>query len=126
MNWARPFDDCIADAGVQVEVIRFLSSPIVKGRVQQAPVEKRFCITASIQPLSTKSEREEMRLLPEGLLRSGVRQLFTATELLIAEQSECKTADRVLYRGGVFQVHTIDDWFDLGGYFRHLIVRMGQ
>lgn len=121
-----PFGDCIADEGVQVEVVRFSPTTVDKGRATDYPEEKRFCIVASIQPLTAKSEREEMKLLPEGILRSGVRVAYTTTELLTAKQSESEMADRVIYNGLTFQVHAVEDWFDLGGYYRCLIVRMGQ
>ena len=122
MDRAQLFDDCIADAGVDVEIIRFQSSPVVKGRVVQAPIEERFCTRASVQPMNAK----ELQLLPEGLRNAGATVVYTTCELLTVETSACKTPDRMVYRGVTYQIHSVEDWFDLGGYYRCVAVRMDR
>lgn len=117
-----PFDDCIADAGVDIEVTRFLSSPVVKGRVVEAPLQKRFCIKASVQPLNAK----ELQLLPEGMRNSGAKAVYSTCELFTVQTSEFKTPDRLHYRGVEYQVHSVEDWFDLGGYYRCVAVRVDR
>ena len=116
------FDDCIADAGVDVEVTRFLASPVVKGRVVDAPLKKQFCIRASIQPVQAK----ELQLLPEGMRNAGAMAVYATCELLTVQTSACQTPDRLKYKGVEYQVHSVEDWYDLGGYYRCIAARMDR
>lgn len=114
-----PFKDCIADAGVDVQVTRFLESAVVKGRVVEAPLQNTFCIRASIQPVNAR----ELMLLPEGMRNAGAMAVYTTCELFTVQTSECKTPDRLTYRGVEYQIHSVEDWFHLGGYYRCIAVR---
>ncbi len=103
----------------QVEVTRFRAVPVSRGRVVGKLDESRFVIEASVQPLTQK----ELQLLPEGARTQGRVKIYTQTELLTAEVSECKMPDRIRYRGVEYLVKEVDDWVDAGGYFKAIGVR---
>jgi len=110
----------IDEVAVTVEVTRFLGTSVVKGRAAEPPVEKRIKIRASVQPTGEK----DLKLLPEGMRNQDTIKLFTDTELFTVRRSECRTPDRLSYRGNVYQVELVDDWKDLGDYFRVIAVRV--
>lgn len=117
-----PFDDCIEDASVDIEVTRYLAQTVDKGRVVDDPEEKVFCTRASVQPASPK----DLQLLPEGMRNMATMVVYTTCELYTVRTSDSKIPDRFEYRGVSYQVHSVDDWYDLGGYYRCIAVRMDR
>lgn len=117
-----PFDDCIADAGVDVTVTRYEAPTVDKGRVVAPAAESTFCIRASIQPVTPK----DLQLLPEGMRNLGAMAVYTTCELFTVEQVAGKIPDRLTYKGIDYQIHSVEDWYDLGGYYRCIAVRMNR
>lgn len=112
--------DVIDEVAVTVDVVRTLPAPVSKGRVATAPVEKRFKISASVQPLKTK----DLQLLPEGMRNAGAVKIFTHMELFSGNQAEGRLPDRIEYRGATYQVQIVDDWRDVGDYYRVIATRV--
>lgn len=114
----------IAEASVPVVVVRFLSPPVVKGRVQGAPEEKRMQRCVSLQPATSK----ELQLLPEGMRNQGAVTIFDASgeDYVTADVAGGRLPDRIEYRGVTYQAQMSDDWRGLGGYVRVVAVRVGQ
>jgi hypothetical protein len=67
-----------------------------------------------------------MQRPPEGSLNTGRAKIYTLLELKTTETSATTIADRVVYKGVTYQVEKVEDWFDLGGFFKVEVVRMGQ
>jgi hypothetical protein len=112
----------IDEASVTVTIIRFMATSVIKGRVSEATTETRFDIEVSIQPTGSK----DLQLLPEGMRNQDTVKIFTETELFSVRRSESKTPDRILYRGVIYQVELVDDWHELGNYFRVIAVRTNR
>jgi len=112
--------EAIMDCSVPLTGIRFTPASIVDGRITQKPEEFRFKFTGSVQSLTG---RELQRLL-EGQRNSGRQKLYTDKDLFTVQTSECKLADRVLYKNATYQVDRVSDWEDIGGYFRVELERM--
>lgn len=111
--------DAILDCAVSLDVTRFYAPEVRNGRVQSAPRESVIKIKGSIQPVKGK----ELQALPEGMRVQGVVKLFTQTELFTVRTSECKLPDQVLYRGVMYLVSDVEDWHDLGNFYRALLLR---
>lgn len=107
---------------VSVEVTRTLPATLDHGRVSDSVTEDVFTIRASIQPTGTK----DLQLLPEGMRNEDVVKVFTKTELFSVQRAESRVPDRFEYRGVNYQVELVDDWADLGNYFRVLAVRVDR
>ena len=112
--------DAIEETAVTVEVVRTLPAPVVRGRVAAAPEERRFKISASVQPLKSK----DLQLLPEGMRNAGAVKIFSHMELFSGNHAEGRLPDRLHYRGIVYQVQIVDDWHDLGDYYRVIATRV--
>ena len=111
--------DAILDCAVTLQVTRFYPPEVRNGRVQSAPREKVFSIKGSMQPMKGR----ELQTLPEGLRTQGVAKLYTQEPLFTVRTSECDLPDHVLYRDVTYVVTEVDDWDELGGYHKVLLVR---
>jgi hypothetical protein len=107
---------------VTVTVTRFMPVTIVKGRATAGPVAETFDILASVQPTGSK----DLQLLPEGMRNADSVKVFTETELFSVRRSAGKLPDKFDYRGITYQVELVDDWHDLGDYFRVIAVRVDR
>ncbi len=76
-----------------------------KGKAQNGATSD-VDITASVQPLRP----DEMGLLPEGRRDSEAFRLYTATELLPADEATGKNADMVVYNGKDYEVLSCARW----------------
>jgi len=114
--------DVIDEVSETVTVTRALASELVKGRAKAPPADRVFKIRGSFQPMPTK----ELQLLPEGMRVSGAAKFFTDYELRTVDTSECKVPDRIAHQGVTWQVHRVDNWGELGNYYRVVLVRLGQ
>lgn len=112
----------ILDCSVPLVAIRFTAVAPVNGRVVAKPEEARLDFEGSFQPLSDR----ELRQLPEGQRNEGRSKIYTPFELKTVDTSASKIPDRVLYNGVTYKVVKVNDWVDLGGYFKAEVVRMGQ
>lgn len=118
----RPFDDCISDAGVVVPVTRYLAPVVEHGRIVSEATDEEFEICASIQPIKPR----ELMLLPEGMRNEAAMVAYTTCRLYTVRTSDSKRPDRLTYRGVEYQVHSVEDWYDLGGYYKCVIVRIDR
>lgn len=114
--------DCIEEAAVVLEVMRALPATVNKGRVTGPAVEQKIRIQASVQ--STGST--DLQFLPEGMRNQDAVKLFTETELFTVQRAQSRVPDRFEYRGVSYQVELVDDWHDLGNYFRVIAVRLNR
>ena len=79
-------------------------------------------ITGSVQQLTPA----EMKRLPEGQRAEATRKLYTTTLLKTADVSTGTRADRFTYLGDTWEVFSVGDWDDLGGYYKAIVTRDGQ
>lgn len=114
--------DTVLACSLDLEVTRFLPTPVIAGRKQGEPRCEVFHIQASVQPTKTK----DLQLLPEGQRSEGAIDIFSTERLFTARLSETRTADNVLYNGVRYEVQVVEDWFDLGGYFRSMATRLDR
>lgn len=119
---AGDLSGAVLDCSVPLIAIRFTAVAPVNGRVVAKPEEDRLNFEGSFQPLSDR----ELRQLPEGQRNEGRSKIYTPFELKTVETSASKIPDRVLYKGVTYKVVKVNDWIDLGGYFKTEVVRMGQ
>lgn len=105
---------------VPIEVTRHREAPIIKGRKQETDAVETFTIQATVQPLDAR----ELQRLPEGQRTEGAVKLWAVEKLHTAETSLCRVADRFEYREVDYQVDSIEDWFDLGGYYKMTATRL--
>lgn len=77
-----------------------------------APATSTFTIEASVQPVRGR----ELQRLPEGLRSEEVRAIFTPTALRCAAPGQLP--DRISIGGESWQVEVVEDWSDLGNYYR--------
>ena len=119
---AGDLGDAILDCSVPLVAVRHSRAAIEDGRVVSKPVEKRIQFEGSFQPLTDK----QLRQLPEGQRNEGRAKLFTTFELKTVDTSEARIPDRVEYKGVTYKVDKVQDWMDLGGYYKVEVVRMGQ
>lgn len=112
----------IEECSVDLLGIRFLSPVVDKGRIASKPREERFPFRGSFQPMNQR----ELLLLPEGMRDQGRAKLYTTTRLHTVETSDFDLPDRVQYNGVTYKVERVDDWHELGGYYRVELVRMDR
>lgn len=79
-------------------------------------------VNACIQMLSPK----EMLNLPEGQREIAKRKLYTETLLKAADVSAGTRADEFTYEGETWEVLSVGDWDDLGGYYKVIVTKAGQ
>lgn len=78
-------------------------------------------ITASVQPLRPN----EMELLPEGRRDSEAFRLYTATELLPADEKTGRDADIVEYNGKDYEVLSCARWQNrVIPHFKAVVVKL--
>lgn len=92
-----------------------------KGRWSEA-AGSTFGIEASIQELRP----EEMMRLAEGQRIEATRKLYTKTYLQAADTVAGRRADRFDYKNETWEVLSVADWDDLGGYYKAVVTRAEQ
>jgi len=109
----------VLDCSVEALLIRHLAVNYEKGRKQEALTEE--CeIHASISPMTAR----DLKRFPEGQLAEGTVLIITPTELFTVRTSTCQIADVVRYKGIDYQISTVNDWFDLGGFYEAVGTRL--
>jgi len=111
--------DAVLDCAVEALVTRHVSVSMVKGRKRDPRVEQ-FCVQASISPITGP----DLKRLGEGQLAEGTVLIITPTELLTVLTSTCRQADVLRYRDTDYQISTVKDWFDLGGFYECVGTRL--
>lgn len=81
-----------------------------------------FPINASVQQMRP----EEMLRLAEGQRAEATRKVYTTTLLKPADVAAGTRADRFTYLGDTWEVLSVGDWDDLGGYYKAIVTRGGQ
>jgi hypothetical protein len=119
---AGDLSDAVLSCSLPIEVTRFQKSAIVKGRKQAKSPCDTFRLMASVQPLSQKM----LARLPEGTRAEGTVVVFSKEPLKTVRTSEAKQADEFCYNGVDYQVQSVEDWHDLGGYFMMTATRLDR
>jgi hypothetical protein len=91
-------------------VTRFDPGYYQDGRFIQGP-KTTLTIQALIQPAGS----HDVMRLPEGVRDRKTIAIFTATPLQHARANDA-TSDRIAFNGETFEVSSIDEWDDIGGY----------
>jgi hypothetical protein len=87
-----------------------------------APSVSTFQINASIQPTAG---RDLMRL-PEGLRTQELISVWSLTPLQTASAPASNQADIISYGGLNYQVQTVLDWSESGGFGKYIAQKVGQ
>lgn len=121
-NHCLDVSDCISGlATVPITVARQQPGTYDRGRyVEPNPTE--FFPMASVQPVTGK----EQLLLPEGVRTRQTIKLYTPTRLMTSSQSTVQRADVVRYKSQDFEVFTVEDWTDVGGFYKVICILQGQ
>ena len=114
--------EAVESCSVSVEVTRWLASPVVRGRKQGKTASEVFPMMASVQPMGPK----QLQRLPEGSRTEGAITLHSSKRLLTLQTEIGQQADNVLYNGENYQVQSVEDWFDLGGYYLASATRVAR
>lgn len=93
----------------------------VAGRYAQL-VPNTFSIRASIQPVTGA----DILRLPVGLRQDNTICIYTATPLRTAVAPGGNEADVVIYQGLQFEVSTVFDWSESGGFVKAWAKKLGQ
>lgn len=99
--------DLIAEYGKLQTVTRYAAGAYVNG-LYVPGATSTLEVMMSIQPLKGR----ELLNLPEAQRTRRHMKCYAAAELLTADQSDGKKADRVTYRGRVFEVQDAEPWLD--------------
>jgi hypothetical protein len=106
------------ESGTAYTVTRYAAGSYVNGRYVRGAAST-FTIAASIQPAG---EHDVLRL-PEGLRDRKTIAIFTTTPLQHASE-DAAVSDRITYLGEVFEVSSIDEWNETGGYNKALATKV--
>lgn len=79
-----------------------------------------FDIAASVQPVSGR----DLLRLPEGLRTRELVAVFTGGDLRTADEAAGLAADRFVYGGRTYEVQTLEDWTQLGGYRKAIAAKV--
>lgn len=112
--------DAVLSCSLPITVTRWAPTPIVKGRKQGKSVCTHFQMLASVQPMGQK----ELQRLPEGTSVSGAVMVYSKTPLRTVDTAQGRQADEFCHNGVDYQVHSVEDWFGLGGYYAIVAVRL--
>jgi hypothetical protein len=91
------------------------------GRYQPQPIDE-ITITASVQPATPKDleDVEEGRRTRENI------KLYTQTELKTASVSDARQPDVIEFDDEEYEVHSVTNWGDVGGYYKAMASKVGQ
>jgi hypothetical protein len=82
-----------------------------------------FSVNASIQPVSGR----DLLRLPEGLRTKQLLAIWTRTPLQTALAPNGPPPDVLTYTDGLgYQVQTVLDWTENGGYSKYIAQKVGQ
>lgn len=110
--------DAIASLASGTYTVTRPGTPTLLNGRKVAASSTTFSIVGSVSPAPGKT----LELLPEGYRgRAGV-VVFTATKLQTAEGGQ--DPDLVSIGGQSYQVAALEDWSELGGYYRAVCVRL--
>lgn len=112
--------DAVRECSVWVTVKRYSAPEIINGRAKGAPKSAEFRALVSFQPVKSS----ELALLPEGAQNQGASALFSEVELRTSKTSESNLPDRIVYQDEEWEVSIVEQWRDLGGYWRVVAVRV--
>lgn len=114
--------EAVEDCSFTVDVTRFGEPLVAKGRKVAEGETENLRITAMIAPMS----QAELRRFPEGSKVEGSVLIISTTQLRTVQTSEFETADHVLYNGITYQIQSVNDWNDLGGFYEMMGERLDR
>jgi len=117
--------DAVLDCASPKKITRALSSAVVEGRAQK-PTTFTFIAQLSVQPMSGAEAQRELQRLPEGQRTNGMVKAYGITELKTVDTSECRVPDRFKHGGIEYQISGVDNWHELGGYFKYTATQVGR
>jgi hypothetical protein len=106
--------------GVVVTVARRATGSLAQGRYTPAS-PTTFTIPDAV--VSPATGRDLLRL-PEGVRTREVLAILSTVELRTANEHAATPADVVTYKGRAYEVQTVEDWTDNGGFWRALAAKV--
>lgn len=73
-------------------------------------VTQELTIAANVQPLNTRERAQYTQILQGGNRSSLLVKIYSATPLLLDEQTTGQTADVILWRGKPYKVVMAEEW----------------
>jgi hypothetical protein len=79
-------------------------------------------VTMAVQPMTAR----ELQVQPEGLRERQLLKCYATSELRPASQTGGTDGDRFTYRGATYEVTSVSDWSDEGGFWRAVAARVQE
>lgn len=96
------------------------STTFVDGIAVPTTEEQVFdVVPVSVQPMTA----HERQLLPELIRDREVLKAYTRCELRTVDVANKVKADRITYREQEWVVNAVQDWSELGGFWKAILVR---
>lgn len=105
-------------------VKRRADGEFIEGRYQRpTDADTEFPETGSVQVLSPR----ELQILPEATRSKETRKLYAECELKTGSiETNGKEPDHVVFNGTEYEVQSVADWSQQAGYFKYLLMKVGQ
>jgi len=124
-------DQCIARAFACLPRDGIRSAVVIKrpragtydqhGRWQEQQKDE-LTVTASVQPASAK----DLEDVDEGRRTKENIKVYTQTLLKTASVSDIRQPDIIEWEGIEYEVHSVTNWGEVGGYYKALASKVGQ
>jgi len=114
--------DAVLDCSAPIVVTRYEEPTIVNGRKTAQPECCKLSIMASVSPLPSK----EMERLPEGTKAKGAKLVISPERMYTVQVDENRPADEIHYGGVDYIVHSVSEWFELGGFYAYVAARLDR
>lgn len=111
--------DVILEFAEPTTVERGGAPAIAQGRATPA-VPVQLQIRACIQPTNGR----DLLLLEEGARTRQAITIYTPDLIRTLDDATGTPPDVVLYAGERFQVHTVQDWSTLGGFYKGIAIKV--
>lgn len=104
----------------EITIHRYATVYLSNGRKIDTPEIITFKLDATVAPATPK----QLQRLPEGTRAEATIAIYSREPLYTVRTSKAKQADQVTYKCVKYQIHEVEDWFELGNYYVALAVRL--
>lgn len=97
-----------------------VATVFVGGLAQVQTDIDEFCVNnVAVQPMLAR----ERQVLPELIRDRELLKLYTPCQLRGVDVEGKVRADRLSYKGQQYVVHSVEDWFDQGGFYKVVVIK---
>ena len=112
----------IADLAVEVVVRRKASGAWDEHGRWEDQDYKEFTIKAVVQP----ARGQELVRVEEGRRTRGAIKVYSPVKLQTASVETETQPDRIMWSGDTYEVEYVDNWSEVGGYYKVVALKVGQ